>query len=66
MKLYEVPHKTNVKLISENNITPPVSLPLFKDDIIFFDHLDGMYSYCKDSLGNIVHLGAFTEVEIIK
>ncbi len=29
----------------------------------FFDHVDGMYSYCKDNSGNVVHIAAYTEVE---
>lgn len=31
----------------------------------FFNHLDGMYSFCKDRQGNIYHPAAWTEVEII-
>lgn len=30
--------------------------------IFFFQHLDGMYSYCKDPTGQILHLAAFTPV----
>ncbi len=28
----------------------------------FFDHLDGMYSYCKDKNGNILHYAGYTPV----
>lgn len=66
MKLYQVPRKTNIRIIDKDPSTPIVSLPLFKDDVLFFDHLDGMYSYCKDELGNVVHLAGYTEVEIVK
>lgn len=65
MKLYQVPRKTKIRLIMEDNDSPPASLPLLKDDILFFDHLDGMYSFCIDELGNIVHLAGYTEVEIV-
>ena len=41
MKLYEVPPKTWIKIAGEK---------------IFFDHLDGMYSYCLDEGGNVVHI----------
>ena len=27
---------------------------------IIFDHIDGMYSYCKSENGAIIHLAAFT------
>lgn len=49
MKLYEVPRKTWIKLNGKR---------------YFFDHVDGMYSLCKDEQGQIIHLGASTEVEI--
>jgi len=48
--LYDVPRKTWVKC---------------QDQIFFFDHIDGMYSYCEDQNGNVIHPAAFTEVEII-
>lgn len=30
---------------------------------IIFDHLDGMYSYCKTEKGGIVHLSGSTPLE---
>jgi len=30
-----------------------------------FYHIDGMYSFCKDRDGNIVHPAAWTEVELV-
>jgi hypothetical protein len=51
MKLYEVPRRSRVKT---------------EDGYEFnFDHIDGMYSYCTDDDGNVVHLMAWTEVEIV-
>jgi hypothetical protein len=32
---------------------------------LLFHHLDGMYSYCTDKAGEVVHVAGFTEVEII-
>ena len=49
MKLHEVPRETN---IIHNGVE------------LFFDHVDGMYSFCIDEKGNIVHLAAFADVEI--
>ncbi len=64
MKLYDVPRKSYVKII-DDNIKLPVDNFLKKEySIVFFDHLDGMYSYCNDVENNIIHLAAWTEVEI--
>lgn len=30
--------------------------------VLFFDHIDGMYSFCTDMNGAVVHLQAFAEV----
>ena len=51
MKLYEVPPRTWIKIAGEK---------------IFFDHLDGMYSYCLDEGGNVVHISANAEVELLE
>ena len=53
MKLYEVPNKSYVR-------------PLVTNEVFFFDHPDGMYSYCKDVNGNTVHLFVAEEVEIVE
>jgi len=51
MKLYEVPNKTMVQ--TKEGYT------------YFFDHIDGMYSYCTNENGQVVHLQAWEEVEIV-
>ncbi len=52
MKLYEVPRNTTIKVVDT-------------DLVVFFYHIDGMYSYCTDMNGRVVHLSASTEVEIV-
>jgi len=52
MELYKVPNHSYVKLMDTEE--------MFK-----FFHIDGMYSYCKDMQGNIVHLRAWTAVDIV-
>jgi len=52
MKLYDVPPNSTIR-IDEHWI-------------LDFHHVDGMYSYCTDKDGNVVHLAAWTEVEVIK
>mgnify|MGYP003978674037 FL=1 len=64
MKLYNVKPQTWVRIIS-NNKNPIASIPTQEGELIFFDHLDGAYSYCKDKDNNVVHLSASTEVELV-
>lgn len=69
MKLYNCPSKSKIRLI-EDIQTPPGGYPLKKGDELFFDHLDGIYSYCTKEIAGrqlqIVHLVGWTEVELIK
>ena len=64
MKLYEVPRNTKVRILDEMPKSPPGAVEIKKWDVLDFHHIDGMYSCCyKD--GEICHLAAWTEVEII-
>lgn len=65
MKLWTTPKKTKVKLLEKPKV-PPASIELEKGEIVFFDHIDGMYSYCKNKDGLICHPVAWTKVEIVK
>ncbi len=40
----------------------PRSFVEVDNTFIFFDHIDGMYSFCKDMAGNVIHLQAWTKV----
>lgn len=53
MKLYDVPRNTKIRLVSTG-------------EEIMFHHIDGMYSYCKTLTGDICHIVAWEEVEIVK
>lgn len=49
------------------NPTPLYTVPRrnyvrFCDQYFYFDHLDGMYSYCLDMAGNIFHIPAAAQV----
>ena len=67
MKLYDVPRDTKIKIIDKGNISTPISSkPIKQGDILTFSHIDGMYSYCMDKNDNVVHIGASTEIEIVK
>lgn len=32
------------------------------DEVLFFDHIDGMYSYCLNMDDQVIHLQAWAEV----
>jgi hypothetical protein len=32
------------------------------DEVVFFDHIDGMYSYCLNMSNQVIHLQAWAEV----
>lgn len=64
MKLYECPAKTWIKVLEENPMIPiDSSTP---DKVVFFSHLDGMYSVCENGDGTMVHLAGWTEVELLE
>ena len=65
MKLYDVPRNTMIRILKQED-PPPCGLPSEEGELIKFWHIDGMYSYCRNSKNETVHLKAWTEVEIVK
>jgi len=65
MKLYNCKKGDKVRLY-QDALIPPAHRPLLLGEVLSFDHVDGMYSLCKDKEGNIVHPAAWSEVEIVK
>ena len=63
--MYEVKPHSKIKIIDKNVKNPPVSLEQNTDDILEFEHIDGMYSLCYDKDRNPVHIAAWTEVEVL-
>lgn len=55
MKLYNVPRYTNIVIRDEDGN----ALELFLHTV------DGMFSYCVDGHGNVIHLPAWIDVEIV-
>lgn len=39
-----------------------VIVPSMDNEVIFFSHIDGMYSYCVSLQNEIIHLAAWCEV----
>lgn len=66
MKLYELSkRKIKVRLKSTES-GPPASIEPVVGEEYMFQHCDGMYSLCYDSEGRIVHLPAWSEVEVVE
>jgi hypothetical protein len=65
MKLHEVPRKSLIRVRDDSIRVPPGGKVIENGHILKFDHIDGMYSYCVDSKGDVVHLAAWTEVDIL-
>lgn len=57
--------------VSKDARVPPAAPIIKNGELIFFDHIDGMYSYCKrvneDTMkhGELCHLVAWTQVEMV-
>jgi hypothetical protein len=58
MKLYEVPRNSKVRVLDDGDIG--------YEEVYHFCHIDGMYSVCSNSKGELVHLAAWTDVEVLK
>ena len=65
MKLYTIKRNTWVRVVDDSISTPPASIPVGTNDIVLVDHVDGMYSFCRNLDGEVVHLAAWTEVEVV-
>lgn len=64
MELHKVPNNTRIRVIGEVKV-PPSSPAINVGDELNFHHLDGMYSYCTTDEGQVVHLVAWADVEVV-
>jgi uncharacterized FAD-dependent dehydrogenase len=53
MKLYNLPRDTFFTIQEDDSKT-----------VYFLENVDGMFSYCKNEAGNVVHFSASLEVDI--
>ena len=53
MKLYNVPRDTFFTIQEDDSKT-----------VYFLENVDGMFSYCKNEAGNVIHFSASLEVGI--
>ena len=65
MKLFDVGRGKFVRLRSDTYV-PPGGNVLKKDTILYFDHVDGMYSYCKTLNHELVHPVAWADVAVLR
>lgn len=64
-KLYDVPRDSYIKIARTDDMNPnEKNNPVF-DTVFHFHHVDGMYSLCKDKVGDILHISAFTDVIVV-
>lgn len=64
MKLYDVPRDSRIKVIGDIKV-PPLSPNIEEQEELNFRSIDGMYSYCTRDNGEVVHLVAWADVEVI-
>lgn len=55
MKLYELPRNSKFQIVDGGTD--------FVAKTYLLKHIDGMYSYCYDDKGEVVHIAAFADVE---
>lgn len=65
-ELYKVPNGAIIKVGPDEPRIPIGSHHIKKEEILYFSHIDGMYSLCYDIEGNVCHLAAFEKVEIVE
>lgn len=66
--LYEL-HRGDKFVIADEHQevrVPPAHVKFDLSDVFTFFNIDGMYSFCKDSKGQAVHLAAWTKVNKVK
>ena len=69
-QLQEVTRGSRIRILPRKDLNttehPPAHREFEENEELEFGHIDGMYSYCKDDDGNIVHLVAWAEVEVLR
>lgn len=66
MKLFELQRGTKFYIKNEDARVPPAAFPIERDSLLTLHNIDGMYSFCTDENGTVLHPAAFTEVEVVE
>lgn len=61
--LYNMDRGVWIELMDDEITTPPASSDPGK--IVYFEHIDGMYSLCRTPDGETVHPAAWTKARIV-
>jgi hypothetical protein len=64
MKLYELSRGEIFSLKEQPQLPPDVYNHITLDQYFILNSIDGMYSHCIDTNGNVHHFAAWTEVEV--
>ena len=64
MELYNVPRNSFVEAVRDIKV-PPIAPNISSGEVLFFHHLDGMYSLCNKRNGEICHLASWAKVIIV-
>jgi len=65
MELYKIPKGSTFRIVGDKESVPPGAPSVNESETYTLGNIDGMYSYCTDSKGNVVHVKAWQEVEVI-
>lgn len=64
MKLYGLQRDTYFTIRPDSSVqVPPAAPAVAPGEVYHFGHIDGMYSYCHDSAGKLVHVPAWADVD---
>jgi len=65
MELYNVPYGSKIRVQEDTQV--PVGAPAIeKHEVLVFKGIDGMYSKCIKMNGEVTHLVAWADVEIVE
>ena len=64
MELYQVPRNSRIRVVIKDKV-PPGAPVIEEGEQLNFRSIDGMYSYCTRDNGEVVHLAAWTEVDVV-
>ena len=70
-KLFNIKRGQYIQIVGDDEdgaevrVPPAHIAPPKPKDIIYFSHVDGMYSYCIDADGNLIHPAAWTVAIVI-
>ena len=65
-KLYELHRGECFQLLEHPKQPPDIMEGADRNKMYILNNIDGMYSHCSDTDGNVYHFAAWTEVEAVQ